>query len=494
MRRRYFCNATVLSGAALMLPCTRLMSAAPDEAPAISSDLPATRLSGQSTVVEKAALVDLRKSLRGELILPGQEGYESARRVWNGMIDKRPAMIVRCAGAADVAKAVVFARERELLLAVRGGGHSFPGYSTCDGGLVIDLSAMRVVRVDPKTRTATVAGGAWGRDVDTEAQHYGLATTLGQISDTGVAGLTLGGGFGWLGRRFGLACDNLTAVDLVTADGQLRRASADENADLFWAIRGGGGNFGVATTFEYRLHPVGPKVLAGHVAYPIESAREVLEFFAGPASSMPREFSGDVGLETDWQGRAVAVIYVCYSGDFDAGRKVLEPLQRLGKPLENVIGPMDYLAVQRQFDGPHQSPTNHYLKGGFVREFTPGLIDALTAFRPSKIFAAYMQDSSGAVGDVEPTATAFANRGSRVNLMMFGEWPNAADNEQNRATVRANWDKVEPFTEGFYSNLNDADKRSTDRNFGPNYARLATLKRKYDPGNLFRLNSNIQPA
>ncbi len=494
MRRRDFCNATVLSGAALTLPLSRLMSATPDEAPAIASDLAATRLSGQSTIIEKAALKEFRENLRGTLILPGQEGYESARRIWNGMIDKRPAMIVRCAGAADVARAVVFARERELLLAVRGGGHSFPGYSTCDGGMVIDLSGMRGVLVDPKGRTATVEGGAWGRDVDSKTQHYGLATTLGQISDTGVAGLTLGGGFGWLGRRFGLACDNLIAVELVTADGQLRRVSAKENADLFWGIRGGGGNFGVVTTFVYRLHPVGPKVLAGHVRYPLEKAREVLEFYAGLASTMPREFSADLGLENNSQGQPLATIAVCYSGDLDTGRKVLEPLQRFGKPLEYEIGPMDYLAVQSWDDGPHHSSTNHYLKGGFVREFTPGLVDVLADFRPDQHFGMLMQDSSGAVGDVDPTATAFVNRRSRVNLMVFGVWPNAADNDRNRAIVRANWDKVAPFTEGFYSNLNDADKLSTDRNFGPNYARLVALKRKYDPGNLFRLNSNIQPT
>ena len=245
------------------------MSAPSEASSPIVGDLPAIKLSGGQTTIERAAVEELRASLRGPLLVPGQDGYDGARRIWNGMIDRRPALIVRCAGAADVAKAVTFARERELLVAVRGGGHSFPGHSVCDGGLMIDLSEMRSVRVDPIARLARVAGGAWGRDVDSETQHYGLATTMGQISDTGVGGLTLGGGFGWLARRFGLAIDNLVEVDLVTADGQLRRVSAEENAHLFWAVRGGGGNFGVVTSFEYRLHPVGPKVLGGYVSYPL---------------------------------------------------------------------------------------------------------------------------------------------------------------------------------------------------------------------------------
>jgi hypothetical protein len=491
MRRREFCNITLAGSAALSLPFTRLLSATA----APITDIPAIRLSGQGTVIEKAALEEFGASLRGALILPAHPEYDAARRIWNGMIDKRPAMVVRCAGAADVANAVTFARERELVLAVRGGGHSHPGHSTCDGGMVIDLSPMRTVRVDVKTRLATVAAGAWGRDVDTETQHYGLATTMGQISDTGVAGLTLGGGFGWLSRRFGLACDNLVSVDLVTADGQLRRVSADENADLFWGIRGGGGNFGVVTSFDYRLHPVEPKVIGGYVAFPMEQARQALEFFGDFASNTPRELSADMSLEAGQHGQTGAMIYVCYCGDPESGRKALEPLQRLGKPIQNTIGPQDYVKVQRQFDGPHHSPRNHYLKGGFVRDFKPGLIDWLAnEFRPSAHFAVYMQNSSGAVGDIEPTATAFWNRRTSVNLMMIGAWPDATDNDRNRAIVRANWDKVAPFTEGFYVNLSDADKPSTNRNFGDNYVRLVALKRKYDPHNLFRLNSNVQPA
>jgi FAD/FMN-containing dehydrogenase len=495
MRRRDFCKISLLSGAVAALSVDRLRADPTSKMQPIQADVPAVKLSGVATVIEKAALQDLRASLHGQMFLAAEEGYDTARRIWNSMIDKRPAVIVRCEGRADVGRAVTFARERELLVAVRGGGHSFPGYSACDGGLVIDLSAMRSARVDPRARSASVAGGAWVLDVDAATQRYGLATPMGQISDTGVGGLTLGGGFGWLSRRFGLACDNLLSVDLVTADGQLRHVSAQENTDLFWAIRGGGGNFGVVTSFEYRLHPVGPKVLGGHVKYPLQKSREVIEFFAEFAAEAPREVSADLGLEDGRHGESGATIYVCCSAEAKAGEKLLQPLQQFGKPTENTIGAHDYVAVQRQFDGPHHSPMNHYLKGGFVREFSPGLLDVLAEdFHPDAKCGAYFQNSSGAVADIEPTASAFTHRRSIVNMMMAGSWPDAADNEAGRATVRANWDKVARFTEGYYVNLNEADQKATDRNYGANYARLAALKKKYDPLNLFRLNANIQPA
>jgi FAD/FMN-containing dehydrogenase len=258
---------TVAAAAASWLPVGRLAAAAVGDAQP-GGDIRALKLSGTETTIESAAVRELRASLKGTLLAPGEEGYDTARRVWNGMIDKHPALIARCAESADVVHAVTFARERELLLAVRGGGHSFPGYSTCEGGLLIDLSPMRSVVVRPDARTALAGGGAWGAHVDGEAQMHALATTLGQISNTGIAGLTLGGGFGWLSRRFGLACDNLLSVELVTADGKLRRLSEHDEPDLFWAIRGGGGNFGVATSFEYRLHPLNPTVIAGHLDFP----------------------------------------------------------------------------------------------------------------------------------------------------------------------------------------------------------------------------------
>ena len=291
---------SVAAGAATMLPAGRLLSAPGDSS--AGSDLRAVKLSGAETTIERAAVQDLRASLSGTLLVPGDEGYETSRRVWNGMIDKHPALIARCTNTADVVRAVTFARERELLLAVRGGGHSFPGYSTCDGGLVIDLSPMRIVEVHSDTRTVRAAGGAWGAHVDAAAQRYALATTVGQISNTGVAGLTLGGGFGWLSRRFGLACDNLVSVELVTADGKVRRVSEHDEPDLFWAIRGGGGNFGVATSFEYRLHPLNPTVIAGHVDFPTAQIKDAIEFYVGLITHAPRELSVDLSLHGNDDG------------------------------------------------------------------------------------------------------------------------------------------------------------------------------------------------
>jgi len=424
----------------------------------------------------------------------GQDGYDAARRIWNGMIDKHPALIARCADAGDVVRAVTFARERELLLAVRGGGHSFPGYSTCDGGLVIDLPSMNSVRVDVPTQTAYVGGGARGVHVDTATQKEGLATTLGEISHTGVGGLTLGGGFGWLSRRFGLACDNLISAEFVTADGKLRRVSAKDDPDLFWAIRGGGGNFGVATSFEYRLHRLNPDVLAGQLAYPAPQVKDAISFYGDLMSNAPRELSIDLILSPGADGQTVAAMQVLYSGDTRDSNKVLEPLQRFGKPIKNTIVTKKYLAVQSQADGPPMSPTSYYIKGGFVREYSAGLIEALTEFRPDDRVIALFQNTNGAVADVPPAATAFSHRNAIANMMLWGHWNDASYNEQGRAMIHAKWDQLAAFTEGYYANLNNPDPKGTDRNYGPNFTRLVALKKQFDPLNLFRLNANIKPA
>jgi FAD/FMN-containing dehydrogenase len=495
MKRRAFCGMTVIAGAVASLPIGRLIAAPSKASQPEPADLRAVKLSGAETTIERGAVQDFRASLRGPLFSVGQEGYDGARRVWNGMIDKHPALIARCADAADVVRAVTFARERELLLAVRGGGHSFPGYSTCDGGLVIDLSSMNSVSVHAPARTAHVGGGAWVVHVDAATQKEALATTLGQISNTGVGGLTLGGGFGWLSRRFGLACDNLISAELVTADGKLRRVSDKDEPDLFWAIRGGGGNFGVATSFEYRLHPLTPGVLAGHIDYPAPQVKDAIEFYADLISSAPRELSVDLSLSSGADGQPGAQVYVLYTGDAKGGTKLLEPLQRFGKPIKNTIGPKTYLAVQSQFDGPPVDPSNNYIKGGFVREYSPGLIEALAReFRPDDRISAFFQNANGAVADVPQVATAFSHRNVIANMMLLGHWDDASYNEQGRAMLRANWDKLAAFTDGYYVNLNDADPKGTDRNYGPNFTRLAALKRQFDPLNLFRLNANIKPV
>ena len=495
MRRRDFCGMTVAAAASSWLPLGHF-SAAAAGAPA-AGDLRAVKLSGAETTIESAAVRDLRASLKGTLLTAGAEGYDTARRVWNGMIDKHPALIARCAESADVVRAITFARERELLLAVRGGGHSFPGYSTCEGGLLLDLSPMRSVVVRPDSRTVIAAGGAWGAHVDGAAQMHALATTLGQISNTGVAGLTLGGGFGWLSRRFGLACDNLQSVELVTADGKVRRLSEHDDPDLFWAVRGGGGNFGVATSFEYRLHPLNPTVIAGHVNFPGAQLKDAIELYASLITRAPRELSIDMGLAPGDDGKVAAGIYVVYSGEERDAAKALEPLQHFGKPAQNTIGRQSYLAVQTQFDSPPLNPKREYLKGGFVTEYSPALVSFLAEqlqLDPHLGMSMYFQSANGAVCDIAQTATAFSHRAAIANMMLGGSWTDPSQDEPGRKAVHEGWSKLAPFTEGYYVNLNDADPKGVGGNYGPNYGRLATIKQQFDPMNLFRLNANIKPA
>jgi FAD binding domain/Berberine and berberine like len=491
MKRRDFCAMSVAAGATTLLPVGRLVAAATDSSE--GADLRAVKLSGAETTIERAAVRDLRAGLRGTLLAPGEEGYEVARHVWNGMIDKHPALIARCADTKDIVRAVTFARERELLLAVRGGAHSFPGYSTCNGGLVIDLSSMRAVDVSPDARTARVAPGAWVAHVDAATQKHSLGMPLGQISNTGVAGLTLGGGFGWLSRRFGLTCDNLISADLVTADGKVRRVSERDEPDLFWAIRGGGGNFGVATSFEYRLHPVNPSVLAGHVDFPTAQLRDAIEFYADLVTHAPRELAVDLQLAPNDDGKPGAQIYVVYSGDAKTGAKLLEPLQRFGKPIKNTIGPQSYLVVQTQFDTSPLDPTHWYLKGGFVREYSSGLVGLLADEPRPEGSVMFFENANGAVTDVAKTATAFSHRNVVANMMLIGLWKDPSQDEPGRKAIHATWSKLVPFTEGYYVNLND-DPKGIDSNYGPNFTRLAALKKQYDPMNLFRLNANIRPA
>jgi FAD/FMN-containing dehydrogenase len=493
MRRRDFFRMSLLTGAAAALPAGRL-TASESTSKNEPGDVRAVKLSGAETSIEGAAIREFRASLKGQLLLFSDAEYEAARRIWNGMINKQPAMIVRCADTTDVVRAVTFARDRELLLAVRGGGHSFPGYSTCDGGLVIDLSPMRVVTVNAKAGTAHAAAGAWGAHVDAATAQQALVTTLGQISNTGVAGLTLGGGFGWLSRRFGLACDNLLAVELVTADGKVRRVSENDEPDLFWAIRGGGGNFGVATSFDYRLHAFAPTVLGGHIDFPAAQAKEAIEFYADVITRAPRELSVDLSIHPNEDKIPGVQLYIVYSGDARSGAKILEPLQRFGKPLKSTIAPTRYLAVQMWFDPPPVDPRHHYLKGGFVREYSPDLIKRLAELSADERTEMYCQNANGAVADIPQSATAFSHRNVIANMMLQGTWDETAHDETGRAAVRATWATLAPYTDGYYVNLNDAEPKSTQSNYGANFARLAALKKRFDPMNLFRLNANIKPT
>jgi FAD/FMN-containing dehydrogenase len=490
-RRRFFTGAAA-AGAAAWLPSPR---AAAGEATAVAADVPALALSGTALRLERAAVQELRASLAGQLLVGGDAGYEAARRVWNAMIDRHPALIARCASAVDVSKVVTFARERGLLVAVRGGGHSFPGYSSCEGGLLIDLSQLNQVSVDAQRRVVHAGGGALGLQVDGAAQQHALATTLGQISNTGIGGLTLGGGLGWLSRRFGLACDNLLSAEIVTADGHIRLVGPHDDPDLYWAIRGGGGNFGVATQFEYRLHEVPQQVISGRAAFQKPHARDAVAFYADFLARAPRELAVDLDLSLGGDGKTTASIFVVYSGDPRNADKVLAPLRAVANAVETKIGPQSYLVVQSQFDTPAIDTQRHYIKGGFVNEYPAPLIDYLSnEFEATPGCAIYFESSNGAVWDTAADATAFSHRHAMASLMVMGAWDGRDQDEAGKARVRSVWERLAPFCDGYYVNLADPDPKTVDANYGANHRRLAALKRKYDPQNLFRLNANIKPA
>lgn len=497
MKRRTFCQSALTTIAALS-PAARLLAAAAGAADDITSDIRAIRLDGRDTTLPRSAVQELRAALRGRLLLPSNAGYDDARKLWNAMIDRRPALITRCAGAADVRAAVNFARAHDLLLAVRGGGHSTSGLSVCDGGLMIDLSPMRSVRVDPAARRARLEPGVLLGEFDREAQAFGLATTAGTVSHTGAAGLTLGGGFGRLGRRFGLACDNLTAVDLITADGELRHATENENPDLFWAVRGGGGNFGVVTSFEYRLHPVGPMIVGGWIQYPMAQARDVLRRFAEYAAEAPDELNADPALFVNREGQGLVSIEACYSGPPARAESALAPLRRLGKVLSDNVGPIPYVKLQASGDEGAAAGKSHYVKSGFLKEISAAAVEAVVEpflERPAPPFAAALQQMGGAINRVPADATAFPHRATRHDLVLLSSWTDPALAEQRIAAARRYWDRVRPFTSGFYSNsYMTEDEARVRETYGTNYERLLTLKNRYDPQNLFRLNANIRPT
>ena len=438
-------------------------------------------------------------AFRGQLLTAGDASYEAARRIWNGMIDRRPALIARCTGAADVMGAVKFARDAGLVIAVRGGGHSFPGHSVCDGGVMIDLQPMKSIRVDPAAaRVRAEPGVTWG-EFDAETQAFGLGVTGGMISHTGIAGLTLGGGFGWLMRKYGLVIDNLLSCDVVTADGRLLHASADENPDLFWALRGGGGNFGIVTSFEYRLHPVGPTMLAGLIAYPLAEARQVLQGFQDVMSSAPDELVTTAGLLTTPDGHQVAAVAPCFNGDPAAGERMVAPLRRLGTVLMDQVGPMPYTAVQTMFNQAAVPGRRFYMRSNYVEAFADQFVDALTsgyARSPSPLTAVVIVSMGGAVGRVAPDATAYCHRHAPYTMTVLGGWADAAADDANVTWLRQTWGAIEPHLEnGVYVNeLHDEGQDRIRAAYGAVYDRLSSLKRKYNPDNLFRLNQNIRPT
>jgi FAD/FMN-containing dehydrogenase len=459
----------------------------------------ATTLEGSRTNVNDADIASLRSNVRGELVVAGDARYDEARRVWNGNVDRRPGLIVRCTGAADVQQAVNFARSLGLLVSIRGGGHSAPGYGTNEGGLVIDLSPMKGIRVDPDARTVSAQGGVLWRELDHETQAYGLATTGGTVSNTGITGLTLGGGLGWLMGKHGLTVDNLISADLVTADGEFRKASVKDNPDLFWALRGGGGNFGVVTSFEYRLHPV-TQVLGGMVIYPLDQARDVLRFYRDFCGTLPDEAEAYAALLTAPQGMPVAALILGYNGPIAEGEKVLAPARRFGKPVADVVAPMPYAARQRMLDEPNAAHgLQRYWRSAFTEQISDGLIDVMVegaSSFSSPLSALLFFHMHGAATRVSPLATAFAPRRTQWDFDAIGQWADAGQSGAHTGWVRALWTKLEPHLKGSaYVNHLAADDRpeKVRASYGDNYARLRALKATYDPKNLFRVNANIAP-
>jgi hypothetical protein len=466
---------------------------------AVEQDQPSIAAGGLT--VDEQSLHALKQAVRGSVLRPGEDGFDSARHIWNGMIDRTPALIVRCAGAADVVATVNLAREHKLVLAVRGGGHSAAGSSVCDRGLTLDLSRMKGIRVDPARRTARAEPGVMQGEFDREAQAFGLATTGGVVSTTGIAGLTLGGGIGWLGRTYGLSCDNLLSVDIVTADGQLRMASAEENADLFWAVRGGGGNFGVVTSFEYRLHEVGPTVLAGLLVWPRPMAGDVLRAFRAFTQAAPENASAYAGLGTSPDGVPIVLVIAFHHGPTEEGESLFAPLRKFGPPVADMIQPMPYTAAQQMLDAANPPGNRVYWKSAVLRNIDDDVLDVIidhAASTPSPLSAALIEFYGGATNRVAVQDTAYPLRDATYALNAISTWTDSAQDDANIGWSRALWEAMRPFSPGsVYVNflgVGDAGEDRVKAAYGPNYARLAQIKKTYDPSNLFRLNHNIKPA
>ncbi len=443
------------------------------------------------------ALDKLRLALRGPLLLPGAHGYDAARAVHNASIDRRPAAIARCLSAADVIACVRIAREHELLVSIRGGGHSIAGKSVCDDGLMIDLSLMKGIRVNPAVPSVRAEPGIHLGEFDRETQAFGLATTMGVVSRTGISGLTLGGGLGWLARKYGLACDNLISADVVTADGALLTASPSENEDLFWALRGGGGNFGVVTSLEYKLHPVGP-VFAGGVFHPVARTSEVLRLFREFALSAPDELSLQVATITLPELGRMVGIAGCYCGPPAEGEKLLQPLRSFGPPQVDLFAAMPYVQLQSMLDAFFPPGRHAYTKANFLNELSDAAIEAFAAYAtsPSPYSSGVVEQLGGAASRIHPAATAFAHRHYAYNFSIWSNWLDPADSRMNIEWSREFWNAMRPFmAPGAYVNYleDEADPRAREA-YGANYERLAALKAKYDPTNFFRMNHNIKPA
>jgi FAD/FMN-containing dehydrogenase len=449
-------------------------------------------------MISQSARADLRSAVRGSVLAPGDTAYDETRQIFNAMIDHRPALIARCIGAADVVACVRFAQANGLAVSARGGGHNISGKAVVDGGLMIDLSPMKGCRVDPGRRTVRAEPGLTLAEFDHECQAFGLVTTMGAVSPTGIAGLTLGGGFGWLCGKFGLACDNLLSADIVTADGRLRTASPTEHPDLFWALRGAGANFGVVTSFEYRLHELGP-VLGGGVVFPLAKAKRVLAIYDEFARSCPDELSVNAAVATATDGIPVVGIAVTWCGPLDVGERLLKPLRTFETPIADTIAPMRYVDRQRTNDAVFPRGRRHYWKAGWQRRLDAAAIDVVIDFaarRPSPYTRISFQHMHGAAARVSATETAFFHRHDQWEVQMLSQWIDADDDEQNIQWAREMYAEMEPYLDhAVYVNMLGADESDRVRTaYGHNYERLVAIKAVYDPTNFFRSNQNVSSS
>jgi hypothetical protein len=448
--------------------------------------------------VEAEKIELFQKALRGDLLRPGDARYDEARKLFNGMIDRRPALIAQCQGEDDIIPCVNFARENRMRLSVRGGGHGVAGNALCDDGLVIDLTQMREVRVDPEKRRAVVEPGARWIELDQEAQRYGLATPGGRVSTTGVAGFTLGGGAGWLMGRCGLACDNLVSADVVTAEGNVIKTNEHENPDLLWALRGGGGNFGVVSSFEFSLHPI-KVTLSGLLAWPRARALEVMQFFSDLAPQAPDDLGLVFACVTGRDGQPAVTVTTCWIGDIEQGKRLLAPLREFASPSIDTISEMKYDEVQQMLDYTGVWGSRNYWKSGFIPKLTVEAmrtIIAHTEAMPSPLSAIHLWHHHGAANRVPEEGTAFPNRSFPFNLHIIGAWEDPAKDAMGIEWARSLWRDMTPhFADRTYVNFDDLKDSSRIRNaYGPNYGRLVQVKTKYDPTNMFRSNQNIAPS
>jgi FAD/FMN-containing dehydrogenase len=496
MDRRKFCRTAVAASVAASYP---LLGACGRNEPPVATkadtSIAGVSLDGAEIELSKAQIRELGEAINGRVLLSGHPEYDATRKVWNGMHDKRPALIARCQNSQDVVHSVNFARDNDLLLAVRGGGHSWPGKSTCNGGLMLDLAEMTNIDVNVEGQTAWCEGGALLGHLDDATLAHGLVTTAGVVSHTGVGGFTLGGGFGRLNRMYGLTIDNLLGAEIIGADGQIRMVTADNEPDLFWAIRGGGGNFGVVSKFHYQLHPFDRNVLSGMLVWPVAQARDVLEFYAEWAPTISRELYVGPVMATMPDGTNIIAVEVVYNGDPAAGEKELAPLRAIGTLMVDGVSVQDYKVTQTQEDATTAHGIRSYAKNGMVKEFTQGLVnDMIDAYIADPRAAIFTHTCGGAVKDHGETDTAFPHRNAETMIVYYSAWADPSDDVEGKAMCKQWHAALESHHGGYYDNIEQESGGTVVSNYGPNFERLAKIKGQVDAGNLFRLNSNIKPA